>query len=147
MWHIGLATAQVRVCVIGWKMELATAQAELVSLNAHPYRSPRGRLQTHSAAPFVFHGLCLQAELVSIGIKNKKMSFDIFLLRLFGWKMGLATAQAELVPLNAHPYRSPRGHFQTHSAGGCSAAPFVFHTLCLQAELVSIGIKKQKDVF
>ena len=23
-----------------------------------------------------------------MGIKNKKMSFDIFLLRVFGWKMG-----------------------------------------------------------
>ena len=64
----------------------------LASLNAFPFRSPRGHFQDILRrkllrSPFCFVYLCLQTSLCQ-GIKNKKMSFDIFLLRNLGWKMG-----------------------------------------------------------
>ena len=64
----------------------------LASLNAFPFRSPRGHFQDILRrkllrSPFCFLYLCLQTSLCQ-GIKNKKMSFDIFLLRNLGWKMG-----------------------------------------------------------
>ena len=66
---------------------LATAQSATAPLNAFPVPLAAGALITNlrkkiaSQPTFVFYAFALQVNLQQ-GIKNKKMSFDIFLLQL-----------------------------------------------------------------
>ena len=66
---------------------LATAQSATAPLNAFPVPLAAGALITNlckkiaSQPTFVFYAFALQVNLQQ-GIKNKKMSFDIFLLHL-----------------------------------------------------------------
>ena len=66
---------------------LATAQSATAPLNAFPLPLAAEALKTNlrkkiaSQPTFVFYAFALQVNLQQ-GIKNKKMSFDIFLLQL-----------------------------------------------------------------
>ncbi len=56
------------------------------------------------------------------------MSFDIFLLRNLGWKMGLATMQARLHRLTPFPSARRGGTSKIYCAESYCVAPFVLYT-------------------
>ena len=73
---------------------------------------------------------------------HKKMRGVRPRIRIFGWKMGLATPLAKLAALYAHPSRSPRGHLQKSQCSMNLQNPFCLDGRCLSKLNAALQTKK-----